>query len=283
MNRGGAVLKTKTRKKLTFYILLTLAALLWLVPLVMLFLSAIRSTTEFYTNLNLFTIPKVIKWSNFTDAWTKGNLGIYMKNGLLVSLVEVPLEVLFSSMCAFALTRLGVKHSNGIFIFILVGMMLPRQMALIPLNIMYSTLGMTNTYFCLWFTYIGFGIPMGVLVFRGFFRAIPKEMDEAANIDGCGKLRLYWSIIMPVAKPTVATMFFLDFLSTWNEFLLQSVLITKDTMKTVSNGLMSFIGEFSTDYGLLSAGVLVSIIPVLIIYLVFQRQFVEGMAGAVKA
>ena len=137
MNRGGAVLKTKTRKKLTFYILLTLAALLWLVPLVMLFLSAIRSTTEFYTNLNLFTIPKVIKWSNFTDAWTKGNLGIYMKNGLLVSLVEVPLEVLFSSMCAFALTRLGVKHSNGIFIFILVGMMLPRQMALIPLNIMY--------------------------------------------------------------------------------------------------------------------------------------------------
>ena len=124
---------------------------------------------------------------------------------------------------------------------------------------------------------------MGVLVFRGFFRAIPKEMDEAANIDGCGKLRLYWSIIMPVAKPAVATMFILDFLSTWNEYLLQSVLITKDTMKTVSNGLMSFIGEFSTDYGLLSAGVLVSIIPVLIIYLVFQRQFVEGMAGAVKA
>ena len=79
---------------------------------------------------------------------------------------------------------------------------------------------------------------MGVLVFRGFFRAIPKEMDEAANIDGCGKLRLYWSIIMPVAKPAVATMFILDFLSTWNEFLLQSVLITKDTMKTVSNGLM---------------------------------------------
>ena len=130
---------------------------------------------------------------------------------------------------------------------------------------------------------VGFGIPMGVLVFRGFFRAIPKEMDEAANIDGCGKLRLYWSIIMPVAKPAVATMFILDFLSTWNEFLLQSVLITKDTMKTVSNGLMSFIGEFSTDCGLLSAGVLVSIIPVLIIYLVFQRQFVEGMAGAVKA
>ena len=101
-------------------------------------------------------------------------------------------------------------------------------------------------------------------------------------MDGCGKYRLYANIIMPVAKPAVATMFILDFLSTWNEFLLQSVLITKDTMKTVPNGLISFMGEFSTDYGLLSAGVLISIIPVLIVYLVFQRQFVEGMAGAVK-
>ena len=185
-------------------------------------------------------------------------------------------------MCAFALTRLNIPHSNGIFIFILVGMMLPVQMALIPLNIMYSKLNLSNTYFSLIFTYIGFGISLGTLVFRGFFRSIPKELDEAAAMDGCGKYRLYANIIMPVAKPAVATMFILDFLSTWNEFLLQSVLITKDTMKTVPNGLISFMGEFSTDYGLLSAGVLISIIPVLIVYLVFQRQFVEGMAGAVK-
>lgn len=276
-------MKTKFRKKRIFYIALTIGAIIWLVPLIMLFLSSIRSTSEFYTNLSLFSLPEKFQWSNFTEAWTDGNLGRYMANGLLVSVVEVPLEVLFSSMCAFALTRLKVKHSNAIFIFILIGMMLPRQMALIPLNIMFSNLNLTNTYFCLYFTYIGFGIPMGVLVFRGFFRSIPTELDEAAKIDGCGKYRLYLSVVMPVAKPAVATMCILDFLATWNEYLLQSVLITRDSMKTVSNGLMSFIGEFSTDYGLLSAGVLISIIPVLIIYLVFQRQFVEGMAGAVKA
>ena len=276
-------MKTKFRKKRIFYIALTIGAIIWLVPLIMLFLSSIRSTSEFYTNLSLFSLPEKFQWSNFTEAWTDGNLGRYMSNGLLVSVVEVPLEVLFSSMCAFALTRLKVKHSNAIFIFILIGMMLPRQMALIPLNIMFSNLNLTNTYFCLYFTYIGFGIPMGVLVFRGFFRSIPTELDEAAKIDGCGKYRLYLSVVMPVAKPAVATMCILDFLATWNEYLLQSVLITRDSMKTVSNGLMSFIGEFSTDYGLLSAGVLISIIPVLIIYLVFQRQFVEGMAGAVKA
>lgn len=276
-------MKKMKKKKTVFYIILTIGAVVWMVPLIMLFLSAIRSTSEFYTNLSLFSIPEKIQWENFSNAWTEGNLGRYMANGLLVSLVEVPLEVLLSSMCAFALTRLKIKHSNALFIFILVGMMLPRQMALIPLNIMYSNLNLTNTYFCLYFTYIGFGIPMGVLVFRGFFRSIPFELDEAANIDGCGKYRLYTSIIMPVAKPAVATMCILDFLATWNEYLLQSVLITNDNMKTVSNGLMSFMGEFSTDYGLLSAGVLISIIPVLIIYLLFQRQFVEGMAGAVKA
>jgi raffinose/stachyose/melibiose transport system permease protein len=271
----------KTGRKIWFYVILTIVAAVWLLPLVMLVLSAIRSTSDFYAKLNLFSIPEKIQWSNFKDAWTDGNLGRYLFNGIRTCLIKVPLGVLISSMCAFALTRLNIPHSNGIFIFILVGMMLPVQMALIPLNIMYSKLNLSNTYFSLIFTYIGFGISLGTLVFRGFFRSIPKELDEAAAMDGCGKYRLYANIIMPVAKP-VATMFILDFLSTWNEFLLQSVLITKDTMKTVPNGLISFMGEFSTDYGLLSAGVLISIIPVLIVYLVFQRQFVEGMAGAVK-
>ncbi|MCU6735666.1 MULTISPECIES: carbohydrate ABC transporter permease [Diplocloster] len=276
-------MKKKSIKKILFYIVLTLVALIWVIPLVMLFLSAIRSTSEFFSNLNLFSIPDTIQWSNFSKAWTNGNLGRFMANGIMVCLIKVPLGVLISSMCAFALTRMKLPHSNALFIFILVGMMLPVQMALIPLNIMYSRLHLNNTYLCLIFTYIGFGIPLGTLVFRGFFRSIPNELDEAAAIDGCGKYRLYANIIMPVAKPAVATMFILDFLNTWNEFLLQSVLITKDTMKTVPNGLLSFMGEFSTDYGLLSAGVLVSIIPILIIYIVFQRQFVEGMAGAVKA
>ncbi len=272
----------KTGRKIWFYVILTIVAAVWLLPLVMLVLSAIRSTSDFYAKLNLFSIPEKIQWSNFKDAWTDGNLGRYLFNGIRTCLIKVPLGVLISSMCAFALTRLNIPHSNGIFIFILVGMMLPVQMALIPLNIMYSKLNLSNTYFSLIFTYIGFGISLGTLVFRGFFRSIPKELDEAAAMDGCGKYRLYANIIMPVAKPAVATMFILDFLSTWNEFLLQSVLITKDTMKTVPNGLISFMGEFSTDYGLLSAGVLISIIPVLIVYLVFQRQFVEGMAGAEK-
>lgn len=270
------------KSKFFLYLGLTLLAIIWMVPLATIFVTSLKSNTDFYTNQSLFTLPDVLKWSNYAEAWSVGDLGLYMRNGLIVCCVKVPLGLICSSMCAYALTRLHIRHANGIFIFVLVGMMLPQQMALIPLNKMFSQWGWTNTYACLWLTYIGFGIPTGTLILRGFMRGIPAEIDEAASIDGCNKLQAYGRVILPICKPAIATVVIMDFLYTWNEFVLQSVLITKDSMKTVPNGLMSFIGEFTTNYGLLNAGVLISIIPIVIVYLVFQRYFVEGMAGAVK-
>ncbi|MDY3251172.1 MAG: carbohydrate ABC transporter permease [Candidatus Choladocola sp.] len=271
----------KIRKGI-LYIILTFFALIVMMPIIMLFLSAIRNTSEFYSKLNLLSIPENICWENFSKAWLNGKLFLYMKNGAIVTLIKVPLGILIASMCAYAITRLDIPFANGLFVIILAGMMLPRQMTLIPLNILYSRLKLNNTYFCLILTYLGFGVSLGTLVFRGFFRSIPKELDESARIDGAGKYQIYARIIMPIAKPAISTMVILDFLSTWNEFMVQSVLITKDTMKTVPFGLLTFIGEYSTDYGLLSAGVLISIIPVFIVYLIFQKNFIQGMAGAVK-
>lgn len=274
--------KKKTTKRTIFYLCITLLAVIWLIPIFTVFLTSIKSTTDFYNGVGLFELPEQFQWVNFKNAWTQGRLGLFMKNGLVVCLIKVPCGVFVSSLLAFALTRLHIPHSRGIFIFVLIGMMLPLQIILIPLNVVYSRIGLTNTYQGLIFAYIGFGIPLATLIFRGFFRSIPMELDEAAYIDGCGNLRLYTNIILPLAKPAIATVFIIDFLNTWNEFMVQSVLITKDTMKTVPNGLLSFFGEFSVDYGLLNAGVLISIIPVLIVYLLFQKYFVSGMAGAVK-
>ena len=274
--------KKTINKKIVFYVLLTLLAIIWLIPIFTVFLTSIKSTQDFYTGVGLFELPKQFQWSNFTDAWNTGRLGLYMKNGLIVCFLKVPLGIVCSSLLAFALTRLSIPHSRAIFIFVLVGMMLPLQSVLIPLNILFSRLNLTNTYFCLFFSYIGFGIPLGTLIFRGFFKGIPKELDEAAYIDGFGNMKLYIKVILPLAKPAIATVFIIDFLNTWNEFMVQSVLITNDSMKTVPNGLLSFFGEFTVDYGLLNAGVLITIIPVLLVYLLFQKYFVNGMAGAVK-
>lgn len=181
------------------------------------------------------------------------------------------------------MTRLNIKFKTGIFIFFLIGMMLPMQSALVPINIVFSKLKLLNTYFGLFYVYIGFGISYGILILRGFFRGIPKEIDEAATLDGCGKWQLLWKIILPIAKPAVATLIITDFLATWNEYLLASVIINDNAKKTVPVGLLTFVGEHGTDYGFLCAGVLMSIVPVLAVYLIFQRNFVEGMSGAIKS
>ncbi len=273
---------SRRTKKICFYTALTLLALIWLLPVVTVFITALKSQADFYSGESLFSVPEVWKWNNFADAWVKGRLGMYMRNGLIICFMKVPLGILVESLAAFAITRLKVKMKNGIFIFFLLGMMLPHQMALIPLNRFFSQFGLINNYGGLFLVYIGFGIGYGILVMRGFMRTIPRELDEAAYIDGCAEGRLYWNIILPITKPAIATVFIIDFLNTWNEFLLQSILVTDDALRTVPNGLISFMGEYGTNYGLLNAGVLISIVPVLLVYLVFQNYFVEGMAGAVK-
>ena len=245
--------------------------------------TAIKSKSDFYSGAGLFSLPKNIAWENFINAITKGRLLTYMKNDLIICLLKVPLGIFIEAMAAFALTRLNVKHRTGIFIFFLIGMMLPMQTALVPINVVFSKLGLMNSYFGLFYVYVGFGISFGILILRGFFNGIPKELDEAAYLDGCTKWQLFYKIILPVAKPAVATLVISDFLSTWNEYLLASVIINDNAKKTVPVGIMTFVGEHGTDYGYLCAGVLLSVVPVLVVYLLFQRHFVEGMAGAVKS
>jgi raffinose/stachyose/melibiose transport system permease protein len=273
----------KFLKSVLLYAVLIFVSCFWVVPIITLILTAIKSKKDFFGGMGLFGIPDQIAWSNFINAFTKGRLLTYMKNDLFVSCLKVPIGIFVEALAAFALTRLNIKHRTAIFIFFLVGMMLPMQVALVPINMIYSRLNLLNTYSGLFFVYVGFGISFGILILRGFFKTIPRDIDAAASIDGCGKLRLFWSVILPVAKPAVATLFISDFLATWNEYLLASVIINDNAKKTVPVGIMTFVGEHGTDYGYLCAGVLIAVVPVMIVYLIFQRYFVEGMAGAVKS
>jgi len=272
----------KITKKILLYVLLIALAIIWIVPIFTLVATALKHKKDFMSGLSLFQLPAEIAWDNFTNAMTQGRLFLYMKNDLIVSFLKVPLGIFIGSLASFALTRLNVKHRTGLFIFFLVGMMLPMQTALVPINIIYSKLHLLNTYFGLFYVYVGFGLSYCILIMRGFMLGIPKELDEAAYIDGCTKWQLFSRVILPVCKPAIATLFITDFLATWNEYLLASVIINDNKMKTVPVGLMTFVGEHGTDYGYLCAGVLVAVIPVMVVYLIFQRYFVEGMAGAVK-
>ncbi len=273
----------KISKKVIFYVVLIVLAIIWIVPIFTLIATALKSKKDFMSGLSLFALPEKIAWDNFSNAITKGRLVTYMKNDLIVSFLKVPLGIFVGSLASFALTRLDIKHKVGWFIFFLIGMMLPMQTALVPINIIYSKLHLLNTYFGLFYVYVGFGLSYCILIMRGFMLGIPKDLDEAAYIDGCNKWQLFWRVILPVAKPAIATLFITDFLATWNEYLLASVIINDNKLKTVPVGIMTFVGEHGTDYGYLCAGVLVAVVPVMIVYLIFQRYFVEGMAGAVKS
>jgi raffinose/stachyose/melibiose transport system permease protein len=268
-------------KKLFFYLGLILLSCFILFPILFLVLTSLKSPDEFFGR-SVFSLPRGLNFTNFYDAFFKAKINRYMLNGLILCVIKVPLGILLEAWAAFAITRLKIKFANLIFILFLIGMMIPMQIVLVPVNIGIRTLNLSNTYLGITIVYLAFGIPFGILIMRGFFRTIPKELDEAARIDGCSNLSLFFRIILPLSKPAVATLLILDSLGTWNEFLLMSVLITDDKMRSVPAGLLSFIGENSTNYGLLTAGVLISIVPVLIAFIAFQRYFMEGMAGAVK-
>lgn len=269
----------KTLKHSIFYFFIVLLLILWMVPLLFCLFTAVKSNDAFYHQA-VFSIPDKIEWANFTHA--AEILQTYMKNGVIICILKVPLGIFVECLAAYAMTRLKLKCPTAIFVFFLVGMMIPHQVALVPLNIALSRLGLTNTYWGLFYVYVGFGIPFGILVLRGFMRAVPTEIDESARIDGANNWKLFTHIIVPITKPAISTLLIMDFLSTWNEFLLASVLITDDSMRTVPAGLLRFQGQAGAHYPTLCAGVLISILPVFIVYLIFQRYFVEGMAGAVK-
>ncbi len=281
LNKAGR--RNKIIRRVLMYTFLIILAIIWIVPMYTLFATALKSKKDFYSGLSLFQFPAKPAWDNFAKAFIKGRMFRYMANDLLICCLKVPLGIFVEAMAAYAITRLKIRHRTGIFIFFLIGMMLPFQIALVPISIIYNQLHLTNTYFGLFYVYIGFGISFGILILRGFFIGIPKDIDEAAYIDGASKWKTFIKVILPIAKPAIVTLLITDFLSTWNEYLLATVIINDNNYKTVPVGLMTFVGEHGTDYGYLCAGVLISVIPVMVVYLVFQKYFVEGMAGAVKS
>lgn len=264
------------------YLLLTLFAAAWLLPVIFVVFTALKAPQQLATTNGLFAFPNPIDWSNISDAWSIGNIGQYMRNSVIVTAIKVPAGILVASLAAFALSRMRFRLSNPVFFFFLIGMVLPVQAALIPLNALLTQYSLLNNYAALIAIYIGFGVPFGVLILRGFFRTIPVELDEAALIDGCSYFTLYWRVIMPLSKAAIAALIIFDSLATWNEFLLAQIFLTDGSMRTVSAGLLAFTSQYTTNYTLLNAGIVLTVLPVIVIYLLCQRYFVSGLAGALK-
>ena len=262
------------------HLTLLIAAGIWLLPVVILALVAVRDISDF-SRYGAFALPRTLNWDNFVQAWSQG-VSTYLVNSLVITIIKVPIGVVIESLAAFALVFLPLPSRGLLLGFFLIGLIVPIQMALVPLTILMKNLGLIDTRFGLIIMYIGFGIPLGILVMRGFFRRIPKEVIEAALIDGCSWFTIYLRIIMPLARPAVASLLILDGISTWNEFILAQIFLHSESVRTLPLGLIHFSTEYAIQYDQIAAAVLIGIVPIMAVYLFFQRYFVSGLAGAVK-
>ena len=267
-------------KVVIFYVALILATLFWLAPVITLILTALKDAGDFAVN-GAFSFPKSIRWENFSEAWETG-VKNYFWNSVIVTGFKVPIGIVLESMAAFALTHMHFRWADRVFTYILIGLIVPMQMTLVPLTLLMNALNLIDTLTGLTILYIGCGVPFGVLVMRGFFRTVPVAIIEAARIDGCSWFKIFYRIALPLAIPAVVSLCILDGVATWNEFILAQIFLRSDELRTLPLGLVQFSTQFSTQYDQLAAAVLISVVPIVLVFLFFQRYFVAGMGGAVK-
>jgi len=230
-----------------------------------------------------FSLPNKFFTENYVQAWTEGHFGIYFLNSVIITIPSVFGILFFSSLAAYSFARFRFKGNKAVFLFFLAGMMVSPQSIIIPSFVLMSKMRLTNTYFAPIFTFLSWG-QMAVLILRAAFASLPKEIIEAAKIDGCSEFTVYWRIALPLIKPSVAAVVIFYFVWVWNNLLYSLVYLTDDNMLTIPVGLLRFQGAYSTNWGQQCAALSIAILPILIFYLLFQDKFVRGLtAGAVKA
>lgn len=263
----------------TKHVFLFFHALLCLVPFIWVIISSFKDNTGIFTDP--FGLPEKISFHNYVIAWSNARIGEYLLNSLIISIVTVIILTLFVAMAAYVLTRL--VNAPMIIGYLMLGLMIPIHAMLIPDFLIISRAGMMNNKLSLILIYIAVNISFGYFLMAGYMESIPKELDEAAMIDGAGYVRTFFRIILPVSKPALATVGTFTFLNSWNEFLFAFVINTKTEYMTIAQGINNLRGQYSTDYGLLCAGLLFGIVPVIIMYVFLQKYVMSGMtAGAVK-
>jgi ABC-type glycerol-3-phosphate transport system permease component len=267
--------------RLALEILVLLLCLAWLSPFYLLVVNTFKTMREITTSP--VSLPEAISFDAYVRAWNEANLRGYYKNSLIISAVSVALSVSISSLAAYAFSRLRFPGKQPLFFFLLAGVMLPLQIALVPLYRLLNGMDLLSTYQGMIALYVAFTVPFGVFILTGFYRSIPVEIEEAAHIDGCGWFQSYWRIVMPLAAPGLVTMVILEFIWFWNEYLVALTMIQKEAIRTVTIGVMLMANTYQLDFSLLTAGIVIAVVPPILVYVFFQKYLIRGLtAGAIK-
>lgn len=272
--------ENKLKRKAAFIICLVLAVMM-MIPFLMVFLNSFKDKVSIIkTPLGLTGFTGL---TNFIHAFQTMNYFSALRNSILITFFSLVLIVGFSSMLAYFLVRWDWKLNKGIFLLLVASMIIPFQTLMIPLVSIYGKAGVLNSRISLMFFYLGFGMAMATFMYHGFIKGISKELEEAARIDGCSRFGVFWRIIFPNLAPITATIVILDLLWIWNDYLLPSLVLVEDSQRTLPLSTFYFFGNYSSEFGFGMAALVISVLPMLAVYLLLQKQIISGvMDGAIK-
>lgn len=263
------------------FILLVLYTAYAIGPLIWLGSMSLRTTSEI--DSSHYALPNTFHWWKFHEAWANSNYNNYFWNSVFVATTSVLVLVVIGAMAGYCLARYPFRGNRAVFFAIFSTIMLPPQITVISLFQILVKYGLFDTLTGLTLVYIGVQMPITLYILEGFFKRIPRDLFDAAKIDGYGDFEIFWRIGLPIAMPAVVTVMILNFILLWNEFLYAVVLITSDEKRTLPLGVQKFMGDQFSDIGMVATGAMISIIPVIIAYAFFSEKIIQGMtAGAVK-
>lgn len=267
-------------KQIVLYFIFILFALTVIYPIFWIVTNSFKVNSEFYKSS--FDLPKVFEWRNYVHAWSEG-ISRYYLNSVIVTAISVMLIIIIATLATYAITRLGFKYQGFIMLLLLGGMFVSPQSTVLPLYNLLRTFKMYDTYAAMIVPIVAFRISFSIFLLYPAFKEFPREIEEAAVLDGCNKFQIYYRILLPTCKPAVMSCGLLNLIYAWNEFTFSINFITNEEYYTIPVGLMSFSQALYTNWVVLMAGIVLSIIPVLVVFVVFQKYFITGLtAGSVK-
>ena len=280
MNDGMKYKITMFFRNVVVHFFLLSVAVTCIFPLLWMVGSALKTQQTVFSDMSI--IPKNPIWSNFYHAWTQGGFGIYFVNSILYTVTVVFGIVIVSSLAAFAFSRLKFPGKNVLFYMFLAAMMIPLPGSFVPLYVLMTKLHLVNTRIGYILCMINVGLSFSIYLLKTFFDKMPPALEDAARIDGCSKLGIWWNVALPLAKPAIAVIVIFNSLNVWNEYILATLIFSSKSLMPLQRGLMIFQGTHITQYPLLMAGMAITVVPIILIYLLMQKHIIKGItAGAI--
>ncbi|MBE1583025.1 carbohydrate ABC transporter permease [Nonomuraea angiospora] len=262
---------------------LAIGCLIWIYPFLWMVSASFKTSAEVFTK-GLDLLPDAPEWANYERAWVEAEFGKYLLNTVIITVCTVVVVVVRCAMTGYVLARHEFRGRKLIMGVLVATLFVPAGYTIIPLVDLSQKLGLLNSLTGIILAMSGAANVAAILLYFGYFRGIPKELTEAALIDGAGFATIFFRVMLPLAKPVTATVTVLTFLSTWNAFFLPLVFtFSRPDLRTVSVGMLAFVGENATDWSGMAAAATISLLPVVVLFVVLQRYFIEGIAGAVKS